>query len=309
MDDEVETVLRDWNENVKRREKETFQVRPLRGSSMRSRVLPVAGHIIDRTFGDYDPRAKFLNIERIHERDSVLDAASDEPIVDSSSESIEEDLKRPVYITCPRSGRKMVRMQFAVHGFDSKDIKVKVAGRKVIMFAMHKETESGRKSTNEFCRKIGLPEDVDMDRLQCTFTDGTLTMEAPVKSISLSGSRHSINLPASKSDHFQPVLNIPFIKATDLGQVMHINVEVGRVFRADDVVVKLRGTDKLIVTASRDEETEHNTLTASLKREFKLSRKILPHSLRAGLTQEGILNVTAMVDESVTVVINGGASQ
>ena len=63
----------------------------------------------------------------------------------------------------------------------------------------------------------------------------------------------------------QAPLNQPFVRASEMGQVMHINVEVGRVFRADDVVVKLRGSDKLIVTATRREETDHNSLDATLK--------------------------------------------
>lgn len=314
LDDDVETVLRDWNENVKRREKETFQVRPVRGGSSQ-RIRGSGGFgpsYIDRSFGENDPKAKFLNIERVglHDRESVLDSGED-PIIDSSSESLEDDMKRPLYVICPRTGRKIVRMQFDVHGFDSKDIKVKAVGRKVIMFAMHKETESGRKSTNEFCRKINLPDDVDVDRLQCTFINGILTMEAPVfvKSVSLSGSRQSVSSTGSKTtvEPHAP-LNQPYVKASELGQVMHINVEVGRVFRADDVVVKLRGSDKLIITANREEENDHTSLSASLKREFRLPRRIHPHSLRAGLTNDGVLNVTAIMDEAVSVVANGSTS-
>ena len=147
MDDEVETVLRDWNENVKRREKETYQVRPLRNSQRSRGGTPSGGagttggvsgstsvHNVN-TFGEIDPKAKFLNIERVHERDSAGLDGSDEHSLDSSSESIEEDMKRPLYVTCPRTGRKIVRMQFDVHGFDSRDIKVKAVGRKVVIFA------------------------------------------------------------------------------------------------------------------------------------------------------------------------------
>ena len=116
-----------------------------------------------------------LTIER---QDSVeLDRNAS---LNSSSESVDDDNRRTLYSTCPSSGRRMVQLQFDVQGFSRRDIKVKLCGRKLIISALHRQAGSGRRSTAEFCRKIKLPDDVDVPRLECSYSDGVVTAQGPV---------------------------------------------------------------------------------------------------------------------------------
>ena len=75
----------------------------------------------------------------------TADSGDDDSYINMSSETIDEELKRPIYATCPDTGRKIVKMQFDVHGFESSDIRVKISNRKLIIFALHRENDSGRR--------------------------------------------------------------------------------------------------------------------------------------------------------------------
>lgn len=280
MDKDAERHLNDHDDK-------TFQFKPLRTSTSRSRLTP------NSLFGFDSDKKRVLSIERLHDRDSWSEGGED-AIINTSTESVEEDLKRPIYVTDPETGKKYVRLQFDFQGFESKDIKIKIAGRKLIIFATRRETDSSRRSTTEFCRKIKLPEDVDVERLQCSFVEGLLVAEAPVVRESYS-IKHRLNVAKMEQ------LNMPLIRHTEMGRMMHMFVELGRIFKPDDVVVKLKGHDRLVINAQRQEVNPNDTLTASVTREFSLPEKIYPHSLKAGLTQDGILNVTAIVEEQSPV--------
>lgn len=235
-----------------------------------------------------------LKIERISDQEAVDNG--EDSFVNLGSEIIDEELRKPVYVTCSQTGRKMVRIQFDVQGFNSSDIRVKISDRKLIVFALHRENESGKKSTTEFCRRIKLPDDADADQLQCTFQNEVLTIEAPVVLEVEESAEEKIKLTSRD----QP-LNCPFLSKSDAGAMVQVLVEVGTLFKIDDVVVKLKGNNRrLVVLAERHEEEDNRaTLSATLKREFELPGSINPASLRAGLTHNGILNVSALlVDQS-----------
>ena len=68
----------------------------------------------------------------------------------------------------------------------------------------------------------------------------------------------------------------------------------------------MKGQDKLLISARREEENPTNRLSASLTREFDLTEKVVPQSLKAGLTMDGVLKITATVDRDVNV--NGGVT-
>ena len=297
MDQEVERVFRNMDQNMGTKSKDIGHITPIRPSSSRHLLSPA--NLFHETFGH--GLRKVLSIERLCEKDNVS-LAGDDTGNNSSSESVEEDSRRPHYSTCSTSGRKMVRLQFDVQGFSSRDIKVKLCGRKLIIFALHREADSGRRSTTEFCRKIKLPDDVDVERLNCSYSDGILTAEGPVLTRDLSSHNLKQRLNVVKLEQ----LNTPLIRHTDMGKMMHMFVELGRIFRPDDVVVKLKGHDKLVITAQRQEDNPKDTLTACVTREFQLPERIYPHSLKAGLTHDGILNVTALVHQPSPV--NGEAT-
>ena len=283
MDREAERVLHDIDTNSSRGHHSNSGLRPL--------VPSVAKNSIPRGYhgnGEFGKRY-LLNIERMSDKETA-DSGDDDSYINMSSHTIDEELKRPIYATCPDTGRKIVKMQFDVHGFESSDIRVKISNRKLIIFALHRENDSGRKSTTEYCRRLKLPDDADVEQLQCTFQNSVLTIEAPAKQ----KEEAKVIMPVTKEEP----LNTPFLKQSDIGMIVHVLVEVGTLFKADDVVVKLKGAKRLVVLAERHEnEDKKATLSATLRREFELPDSINPASLKAGLTHDGILNVSAMLQE------------
>lgn len=281
MDVEVERMFRNWDANLQKRDN-AFSLKPLRTSKSHNRLSPCT------YFSDFDKET--LDIERCHSRENLSGSGDD--ISNHSSESIDEESKKPLYVICPQTGKRMIKMQFDVTGFHSRDLKIKLSGRKLIIYAVHKVTDSGRKSTTEFCRKIKLPDDVDLDKIVCSFTPALITIEAPVKMIDYSNLKQRLNVTNLEK------VNTPIVRHTDNGRMLYIFVELGRIFKPEDVVVKLKGHDKLVINANRNEENETDTLIACVTREFQLPERIYPHSLKAGLSQDGILNTTALIQDS-----------
>ena len=287
MDREAERALHDIDTNSPRGLHFGSALRPLVPSVSKTRTSSPRGQ-----YGDNQSRGKIylLNIERMSDKDTTADSGEDDSYINMSSETIDEELKRPIYVTCPETGRKIVKMQFDVHGFESSDIRVKISKKKLIIFALHRENESGRKSTAEYCRRIKLPDDADTEQLQCTFQNSVLTIEAPA----MQNEEAKVIMHVTKEEP----LNTPFLRQADIGMSIHVHVEVGTLFKADDVVVKLKGAKRLVVLAERHEDEDKKvTLSATLRREFELPEPIIPTSLKAGLTHDGILNVSALVQE------------
>jgi len=93
-------------------------------------------------------------------------------------------------------------------------------------------------------------------------------------------------------------LNVPVVTGDDRRQ-LGLLVEVGRMFRADDVVVKVKNSALVLtVAAERTEQTavsggDGGRLKASVTWEFDLPAAVDVDTLRAGLTVDGLLRVTA----------------
>ena len=304
MERDSDQVLRDWDQYTHQKrpipEKDLFRNRPIRNSQSGSR-LSGRFSLLSREDSLPNYGSRFVPVERVTEREAAEDP--DALGFDTSADSIEEDpTRKPVYTICPRTGRKLFRAQFDIHGFELNDIRVKICGRKLIVFAMRQENDNGRQTTSEFCKKLKLPEDVNTERLECAFNEGLLTVEAPAITRST-----SLSLLLERSNDMGEQLNVPHVREGEVGKMLHLLVEVGSVFKANNVIVRLNGKNKLLVVAERKDETVYQRLNASLSREFNLSQPIYPHSLKAGLTHDGILKVTARIQEDVeeTGVING----
>ena len=303
MSKEGAAVLRD----IEHAARESLRARPLRSSQSGTRL---SGRFSLLSRDDSLPSygARFVNVERVSERE-----ASEDPNVLGSfslADTLEDDTTRkPVYTICPRTGRKLFRAHFDVQGFELADLRVKLCSRRLVVFAMRQETDNGRQSTTEFCKKLRLPDDVNTERLESYLNDGNLTVEAPAITRST-----SLSMLLERSNDLSEQLNVPVIRDGEVGKMLHLLVEVGCVFKANNVIVKLNGKHKLLVLAERKEETGHQRLSAALTREFNLSRPIYPHSLKAGLTHDGILKVTARIQEEEEIVdspptMNGDVKQ
>lgn len=302
MEAEVEKALKSckpWDTKVKGFKQNTLHIRPRASES---------GPRRRRVYSTPAMPATHLEIPEI----DVI-KREDTSLLDTSAESLDEDARRPLYMNCPNTGKKLFKMEFNVRGYDQDNISVKVSAGRLIVHAVQREMVDGRKTTNEFCRKIKLPADVDSDQLKCMYMDnGILVIESPVirNSISLnefpSASMSTLlsngNVSMSSSIIRQP-MNTPVVKdcpESQSGKAIHIHAEVGRVFQSDDVIVKVRGHDKVIINAQKEDKSAKSKLSAQLTREFDLPERILPQTLKAGLTLDGVLKIVAHVEKKVS---------
>ena len=293
MDAEAASVLRQWDSNAKV-ERETFRLRPKPSSSngtdrRRKRLSSTGSSHASRASMSADATTSFPEIDVTIREDTLFN---------TSGESIDEDLRLPWYAICPKTGRRIFRMEFDVSGYERSNISVKVAGSRLVVHATQRQTCDGRKSTTEFCRRVKLPGDVDARHLSCTDVDGRIVIEAPT----------SVDTPPCGGDDLpsDEPHNTPVIKTTDDGgKTLHLLAEVGRVFHADDVIVQLKGNDRLLISADRKQDNRLDKLTASLSREFVLPLPIEPRSLKAGMTTDGLLKVSAtvVIDSDITNVV------
>jgi len=175
-----------------------------------------------------------------------------------------------------------------VTGYDLDDISARVGdGRRLVVHGLRRQTDGGRTSTTEFCRKIRLPDDVDPARLDCRLhPNGRVVVEAPRRPSPAVGDRAQVA--------GEP-LNVPTVTGQDRRQ-LGLLVEVGRLFGADDVVVKVKNSALTLTVAAERTGSgggSNSRLTASVTWEFDLPAAVDVDTLRAGLTVDGLLRVTA----------------
>ncbi len=303
MDTEVAEVLNELSDNIRSRTQSSFHIRPLSSDSSSDR------HHRRRTPGGVTPhgtpptRMGFPEIEVLRREDSILD---------SSVDSLEEDGRRQYYVDCPETGGKQFRMVFDIKGYDPSNICVKVLGSRLVVQAVQRGTVDGKKSTTEFCRKVKLPGDVDTHKLRCHCQGDKLLIQAPLQAVRIPrpvpwrSVGQSPSMPSFPSTHNSTNSlynnhNVPQYRETASGLQLLLLADVGRLFQAEDVLVKVKGHRQLSVTASRDQKDSKSSLNASVVREFELEQSIRPETLRAGLTSDGVLKVTAEVMQDTDI--------
>lgn len=88
---------------------------------------------------------------------------------------------------------------------------------------------------------------------------------------------------------------VPIFRDEDGRRVMHLVVDVGAAFRADDVLVQVIKENRILVRAKRETRSEELKSKHKFCKEFELSEKIETQSLRGGFQNDGKLIVSAMV--------------
>lgn len=88
---------------------------------------------------------------------------------------------------------------------------------------------------------------------------------------------------------------VPIFRDEDGRRVMHLVVDVGAAFRADDVVVQVIKENRILVRAKREIRSEELKSKHKFCKEFELSEKIETQTLRGGFQNDGKLIVSAMV--------------
>lgn len=306
MDSSVENLFRDlddrgWKEPPKRRGRSSQSVTLERTQRSRSgNSFSGVGSPNGRVDVGYDSlNDDFLRLD-----------SSDDCFEDASG--FHTPRKPSLYVDCSETGHRKFRMDFDAEGFNREDISVTVHPEsRLEIHAIREDMDGGRKTTSEFSRRIRLPGDVDVRGLSCSMVDGRIVMEAPLlpqqkpvstprppSSNSFNCSTSSVHgtIPAtSPSSPTVSALNVPVVKVQNGVNVLSLCVEVGRVFRSDDVTVKVSNPAKVVVSAERTEVTDCSRMTASLVREFDLPARISSKTLKAGLTEQGLLRITAQL--------------
>lgn len=283
MDDAEENLLKEWDTTVRCRQENSLSIRPVSLSAEDTAIRKGKPRVGESTLSTSDlssVRFEFPEIDIVKRHDTSLDdSATAEPAEDDTP-------RRFSYTECPMTGRKTLRLEMNVEGFEPKDITVKSFDGRLTVHGITYDARDGKKSTNEFCRKIKLPDGVSSENLRCTFCDNILVLEAPVPT------RSSTPNVATAGKH---PLNRPVVLSDENGRYLSLIVELGRIFRPSDVVVKVKGQQTICVFADTAEITSFSRMKAKLEREFDLPEKIDQRSLKAGCTEDRLLKIVARI--------------
>ena len=303
MEKEEQRAITEWDENVRRRTFSSVSMRPGSGSSTPSDHHRLSPDLMTNGTGSRrssgPASSDFPEVDVFNREDTLLNISCGDDNRNGSFDG--DDAPKSPYVDSPRTGRRFFRVNFDVRGYDAKNIQVKLAGSRLVIHAIQNEQEGGRKSTTEYCRKVRIPSDVDMEGMKCFHTHDTLTVEAPVRQpVNVVIGRTASPVTQAASTTARPrreePLNVAQLKMAPDGHYdVTLLVEVGRVFRADDITVKTAGPSSLVVVAQRNENNTTSRMTASLSREFDLPSKIVPETLKAGFMANGLLRVSARV--------------
>lgn len=284
MEDEEESLMKEWERTVKHRHEDSLSIRPLSVSSGES----------VKTSATSNMRIGSSRTASLAENSSGS-LSFDFPEIDVAErraaglgvEIVDDESRRFAYFDSPDTGQRCMKMDLNVEGFEPKDITVKSLGGRLVIHGISWDIVDGVRHTNEFCRKIKLPDEVAAESVRCTFSDHVLAIEAPLRSqrASANGSQDSNKIP----------LNCPVILSDENGRYLSLTVEIGRIFKPCDVVVKVKGQQTISIVAEAVENTAFSRMNARLDREFDLPEKIDRKSLKAGCTEDLLLKIVARV--------------
>ncbi|CAD5111597.1 unnamed protein product [Dimorphilus gyrociliatus] len=194
--------------------------------------------------------------------------------------NVDDTFNRTLITTDENTGERIMKVTFDVSGFSSKDIKVKANAQNVQVIAKKEDSGYNERSTKEYTRNVQLPPEADHSRIKCSKSGRSLTVEIPI---------------IDKSNIKPPELNSPTIVKDKEGSKWELLADVGHFFDADEIVVKYKSGNILQIQAEHIENGSTDKMKASLLREFHINRRIIPRSIKAGLTGSGQLKVSAKV--------------
>lgn len=196
--------------------------------------------------------------------------------------NVDDTFNRTFVTTDENTGEKVMKVVFDVTGFSSKDIKVKANAQNVQVIAKKEDAAFNERSTKEYTRNVQIPPEADYNRIKCSKSGRSLTVEIPF---------------IDRSNIKPPELNSPTIVKDKEGSKWELLADVGHFFEADEIVVKYKNGNILQIQAEHIENGSADKMKASLFREFHINRRIIPRSIKAGLTGRGQLKVSAKVSD------------
>ncbi len=280
MEEEVQKKKEDWEKEVERMKEEFLQLYPS-----------------DKKWGSED----YL----------------DDPLVfrrRGSTDVLDTKKMKTMFLEYPGFGRRF-KLRYYVAGFDPDSISVECEGDCIIVKANKMEEDSsGSTQPREYARKIEKPLDVDPEKLKCHLTsDSILIVEAPLppkslnirktsaspshSSYSSSRSRspsNSPHTPHASGANYPAKYNVPTFIGKEDDRKMTLMVDIGKLFKPREICVQVLNPTRIMVKAKHEERTSERFSKNKFSKEFDLSEKIEPYSIRAGLTEEGRLLVGAL---------------
>lgn len=230
-----------------------------------------------------------------------------------STDILDAKKMKTLFLEYPDTGRRY-KIRFDVSGFDPKNVKVSTDGERIVVKATRMEDidGSGKKSLREYNRKIERPKEVDSSKLKSFLTcDGVLIVEAPLppRSLSLrklshspshssqgshasSRSRSPSNSPRTPSS--MPKVGVPTFQDINGERRLCLILEIGNTFKPKDITVQIIKENRIQVKAKHEERTSERLSKSKFFKEFELTEKIEPFSVRGGLTDVGKLMIGAM---------------
>lgn len=220
----------------------------------------------------------------------------------NSSDTINVKKMRTVMLDYPESGRRF-KLRFNVKDFDLQSVKVNFDKDKIAIRA----TKLSDDGNEEFCRKVEKPKEVDANKLKSFLTkDGILVIDAPLPPKSLeiqkaqgspshnsTRSRSPSNSPSSTESSFSRV-GVPQFDGDPEERRLNLVVDIGTLFKPREITVQIIKDNRIQVKARHEERTSERMMKSKFNKEYELSEKIEPFSLRAGLTEDGMLIVGAL---------------
>lgn len=346
MDEAEETVHRKLDTNLQRISKKTLTIRPTRSphepsrSKLPTRVntsTPVSA-ILSHGRNGISNGTSAVNGETKRKVSISHGNGTHTPTNDllpeirsrkTSINTVDGERLSPHYAFSPTTGEKTFHMEFDTEGYTAEQIRISIRGRRLVIKATQNECSDGRQSVSEFCRRIKLPSDVDLTKLNCCHDPDRAKIiaeapllrfhgifDSPLSSVrsSRDNTLHHLSMDNSFSSHAHNghsihnglhAYNVPRIRnKSNTEALLEVDVEVGRVFKALDVTVKVLGDNKLVVQAARNEESMASKLKAEISREFLLEQPILPETLKADFGSDGILRINAHVKDLVKTSVN-----
>ena len=227
-----------------------------------------------------------------------------------STDILDKRKMKTLFMEYPDTGRRY-KIRFDVSEYDQETISVSADSDVIHVKASRKEEDTENKVfMREYSRKIEKPKEIDPDKLKCYLTrDDILIIEAPLPPHSLnlrkttaSPSHSSISTSStrsrspSNSPHTPSGTRYgsPFFTGKNCERRMNLILDIGKCFSPKDVSVQVLKENRIIIKARHEERTSERFSKDKFSKEFELTEKIDPYTLRAGLTDDGKLIVGAL---------------
>ena len=222
-----------------------------------------------------------------------------------STDVLDHHKMKTMFMDYPDVGRRF-KLRFDLTGFEPASVLCTLEKDRISIRADKVEEENGQQKRRAYQRRVEIPREVDMSKLHTRLTsDHILIVEAPLpphslllmRSQSPSHSSSGLSSPGSgspKSPFGNTKMGTPMFQGKGNDRCLSLIIELGKCFMPREVNVQVIKDNRIIVKAKHEERTSERMSKSKFSKEYELQEKIDPHSLRAGLSDDGRLIIAAL---------------